>query len=87
MSRINAALERLTGALERLEGAMDDLGAAVPTDPHDALRLQDEIQVLKARAQEDARLRAEAAGAVREALRDLRGAMVRSAQPGEQANA
>ena len=87
MSRINAALERLTGALERLEGAMDDLGATVPTDPHDALRLQDEIQVLKARAQEDARLRAEAAGAVREALRDLRGAMVRSAQPGEQANA
>ena len=34
-----------------------------------------------------ARLRAEAAGAVREALRDLRGAMVRSAQTGEQANA
>lgn len=84
MSRIEAALVRLTGALDQLEAAVEASG---PADAAEAERLQDEIQILRSRAEEDAKLRAEAAGAVREALRDLRGAMVRSTRSGEQANA
>ena len=87
MSGIEAALVRLTGALDQLEEAVEVAAAAGPADATEALRLQDEVQMLRSRAEEDARLRAEAAGAVREALRDLRGAMVRSTQSGEQANA
>lgn len=87
MSRIDAALSRLSGALDRLEEAVQTAAAGGPADAAEAVRLHEEIQVLRARADEDARLRAEAAGAVREALRDLRGAMTRGTQPGEQANA
>ena len=87
MSRIEAALARLTGAMDRLEEAVEVAATSGPADTAEAERLQDEIQVLRSRAEEDVKLRAEAAGAVREALRDLRGAMTRSAQSGEQANA
>lgn len=87
MSGIEAALTRLTGALDHLEEAVEAVVTAGPADAAEAQRLQDEVLTLRARAEEDARLRAEAAGAVREALRDLRGAMTRSTQTGEQANA
>ena len=84
MSKIDDALGRLTKALDGLEASFDAAGGEVADA--ETTHLHEEIRVLKARAEEDARLRAEAAGAVREALRDLRGAMARG-QTGEQANA
>ena len=42
-------------------------------------QLADEVKALRERAEEDARLRAEAAVAVREALDDLRGVVQREA--------
>ncbi len=85
MSKIEEALARLNNAMDTLEGAFEAAGESPPVEG-DAGNLHEEIRVLRARAQEDAKLRSEAAGAVREALRDLRGAMTRG-QTGEQANA
>ena len=86
MSKIDEALGRLGQALDSLEQAFDAAGGVAPAPDEETARLHEEIRVLKTRAAEDARLRAEAAGAVREALRDLRGAMARG-RNGEQANA
>ena len=81
---LDAALSRMDAALTKLELAFD---AAEPpeiwgseTTELPALKAErdqmaGEIQALRARAEEDAKLRTEAAVAVREALRDLRGAV------------
>ena len=83
MSELERALWRLDGAVARLEaaidaGAMPAAGAAA--EELAALgagrdRRADAVERLRARAAEDARLRAEAARAVRSALDDLRGAV------------
>ena len=88
MSNIDDALARVNAAMEKLETAFEAKAAsdakAVSAAPAGGgeTKLKKEIQVLRARAEEDARLRAEAAGAVREALRDLRGAVGNGAQAG-----
>ena len=84
MGQIDEALRRLESAFARLETSITDAagsGAATGNGPDaDALaaerdRLAEEVRSLRARAAEDARLRADAARAVREALQDLRGAV------------
>lgn len=85
MSQLDEALRKLDGAVARLEAAVADrLASAGQGDPEDLRAERDglaaEVGRLRARATEDARLRAEAAEAVREALLDLRGAI---GQPAE----
>ncbi|MEM7683433.1 MAG: hypothetical protein AAF293_01315 [Pseudomonadota bacterium] len=84
MSKLLDAVQRLDGLISELETAVDDMSAAGDatqvTPDGAAIRserdeLAGEVQVLRRRAKEDAQLRAEAAEAVREALRDLRGAV------------
>ena len=97
MSKVDTALTRITAALDKLETAIDARsematvwGDETPDAPELRVandRLEDEVRELRARAAEDAKLRAEAADAVREALSDLRGAMVRQADTGVSANA
>jgi len=97
MSNINTALTRITDALDRLETAIEtrsvvdtvwgDVEEATPELRVANDQLQDEVKALRARAAEDAKLRAEAADAVREALSDLRGAMTREVDKGAPANA
>lgn len=86
MDRLEQSLMRLGKAVERLDEAM----ALLPQEqeaPEETKRLQAEIVRLRAKSEEDAKLRAEAAGAVREALQDLRSAVARGRDEGEQANA
>ena len=94
MNKIDAALVRMSNALDRLDenieahlAGPDSAGLNVPglKAAHDQLEI--EVEALRARAAEDARLRAEAAEAVREALSDLRGAMAAKAEDGAPANA
>ena len=85
MSKLDEAMARMSAALDRLETAVEAelkaneiWGEETPDIP--ALRAQrddlaDEVEALRARAAEDAKLRAEAARAVRDALQDLRGAV------------
>lgn len=97
MSNINTALTRISGALDRLETAIEtrsvvdtvwgDVEEEAPELRVANDQLQDEVKALRARAAEDAKLRAEAADAVREALSDLRGAMTREVDKGAPANA
>lgn len=97
MSNINTALTRISGALDRLETAIEtrsvvdtvwgDVEEEAPELRVANDQLQDEVKALRARAAEDAKLRAEAAVAVREALSDLRGAMTREVDKGAPANA
>lgn len=86
MSQLEQALRRLDRAVARLESSLTSAEAAgAPAGGNGgtdlaALRaerdeLTEEVRVLRERAAEDARLRAEAARAVREALQDLRGAV------------
>lgn len=84
MTTIETSLVRLETAITRLERALEaDLsgtrnGAQTPHVPEltaERDRLEGEVEQLRARAQEDARLRQEAADAVRQALQDLRGAV------------
>lgn len=85
MSQLDEALRRLDGAVARLEASLAD-GAAANADPDitglqaERNRLADEVRKLRGRAAEDARLRSEAAAAVREALHDLRGAIGRPSE-------
>lgn len=83
-STLDDALARMDAALSLLEAAFDAAdppaiwGDETPNAPE--LRVErdemaEEIRSLRARAHEDAKLREEAAVAVREALRDLRGAV------------
>lgn len=97
MSDIETSLARIDAALSRLETALESgsrgeavWGDATPSAPplkaaHD--ELEEEVRALRARAVEDAKLRAEAAQAVREALSDLRGAMTTQIENGAPANA
>lgn len=84
MSRLEEALQRLDTAVADLEGALlaagagavaAEVGPELPELRSERDKLADEVQALRARAAEDAELRAEAALAVREALNDLRGAV------------
>jgi len=91
MNKIDDAIGRLGAALTRLEQALAD-GVAPQAAEDGALqtehaRLAAEVQVLRGRAADDARLRTDAAGAVREALRDLRGAVARQGGGEGRANA
>lgn len=92
MAKLDDALARMDAALTKLEAAFDAAeppaiwGDEVPELPQlkaERAEMADEIRVLRARADADAKLREEAAQAVRDALRDLRGAV----DTGEPANA
>ncbi len=85
MSELDEALRRLDGAVARLESAIAHGAPPGAGDDRTDLRaerdlLAGEVSRLRARAAEDARLRAEAAAAVRDALHDLRGAIGQSAE-------
>ncbi len=83
MGRLEEALARLGNVVADLEAAVEaseavDRTSAVSSSELPVLlnerdELAEEVQALRARAAEDAELRAEAALAVREALNDLRG--------------
>ncbi|MEM9060731.1 MAG: hypothetical protein AAGD13_09755 [Pseudomonadota bacterium] len=84
MSSLAEAVNRLDAVISDLETAVDgmraeDSGDAASSAASEIVSerdtLADEVQLLRRRAEEDAQLRAEAAEAVREALRDLRGAV------------
>ncbi|HLS19139.1 MAG TPA: hypothetical protein VK090_04955 [Paracoccaceae bacterium] len=79
MSQLDEAMQRLGAALTRLEAAIDERavssGSGLADLEAERDQLWQEVQELRAQANEDARLRAEAAAAVREALHDLRGAV------------
>ncbi len=85
MKELERALRRLDGAVKLLETTIDDgamsasvseeVGADVAALGAERDRLVEEVERLRAQAEEDARLRAEAARAVRSALHDLRGAV------------
>ncbi len=97
MKKIDAAIVRISNALDQLENAIEEslagedvwgeASADMPKlkEAHD--QLETEVHALRARAAEDAKLRAEAAEAVREALSDLRGAMTANIESGAPANA
>lgn len=83
-SKLDEALARMNDALTLLEAAFDAAeppeiwGEETPNAPSlraEREEMAEEIRALRARAHEDAKLREEAAIAVREALRDLRGAV------------
>lgn len=82
--KLDDALARMDAALAKLEEAFDAAeppaiwGDETPNSPAlnaDSEKMAAEIKALRARAHEDAKLREEAALAVRQALRDLRGAV------------
>ena len=81
MSQLDEALQRLDGAVERLEYAVaraqpgPGAGPDIADLQAERDQLSDEVRRLRARADADMRLRAEAAAAVRDALQDLRGAI------------
>ncbi|MEM7189863.1 MAG: hypothetical protein AAF439_09650 [Pseudomonadota bacterium] len=94
MEKIDDAIGRLGAAVGRLEAAMDAMpdraskNAAAPVEAsEDHAKLEAEVMTLRARAEEDAKLRAEAASAVRAALTDLRSAVTRQVEGGTPANA
>jgi septal ring factor EnvC (AmiA/AmiB activator) len=79
MSELESALRRLDGAVARLEATVGERGMPAPAElaelGAERDRLAEEVRRLHARAADDARLRDEAARAVRSALHDLRGAV------------
>ena len=75
MSQLEVALRRLDGAVARLEAAVGEERAPGADLTVERDRLAEEVEQLRARSAEDARLRVEAARAVRSALHDLRGAI------------
>ncbi|MEM6624786.1 MAG: hypothetical protein AAF674_21420 [Pseudomonadota bacterium] len=83
MSKLDRALSRMDAAIGQLEAAIDarpgssevEVSEELPVLQAERDQLEGEVEALRARAKEDARLRSEAAAAVREALRDLRGAV------------
>lgn len=85
MRQIEEALARMGQVVDRLEVAVEDvltgedIWGAEDAELADVMserdRLAGEVETLRARAEADAELRAEAASAVRQALTDLRGAV------------
>lgn len=85
MDELETALNRLDGAVGRLEQALanpppvtdmvGDISSDLPVLQAERDQLAQEVQTLRERATRDAELRSQAATAVREALRDLRGAV------------
>lgn len=84
MSQLDDALQRLDAAVTRLETALGEraasAGAGLADLEAERDQLSHEVLELRARADEDARLRTEAAAAVRDALHDLRGAIGQEAE-------
>ena len=73
LAELEAALDRAAAAsAEKLNGA-EALAAELEEIRAERDRLQAEVEALRTASEEDARLRAEAADAVRNALSDLRG--------------
>jgi hypothetical protein len=96
MKTLDEAIDRMDAALTRLEAVFDaaeppaiwgDETPEVPELKRERDQMADEIRDLRARADADAKLREEAATAVRDALRDLRGAMGEEWGKGSPANA
>jgi len=89
MSELDKALDRLGDAVLRLvEGTGHnqtglDAEARIAELTAECERLQAEVDDLRAQRQVDARLRAEAAEAVRDALSDLRGLVSAQGQEGQ----
>lgn len=85
MRQIEEALARMGQVVDRLEVAVEDVltgediwgteDAELADVMSERDRLAGEVETLRARAEADAELRAEAASAVRQALTDLRGAV------------
>jgi len=80
MAEIDKALDRLTNAVDGLieasqagRDAESDAAARIAELTAECDRLRAEVAELRSQREEDARLRAEAAEAVKDALRDLRG--------------
>jgi len=90
MSAMEAALARLERAMEELETAMADglpeLDAEVEALRRERDGLADEVDALRASAERDAALRAEAADAVRMALSDLRAMVPDDVAPEDRAD-
>ena len=82
MSELEKALDRLSGAVARLAegGGQNQARAQIAELTAERDRLKAELATLKASRDDDARLRAEAASAVRDALRDLRGLVASNGQ-------
>lgn len=96
MKTLDDAINRMDAALMRLEAALDaaepparwgEDAPEIPELKRERDQMADEIRELRARADADAKLREEAATAVRDALRDLRGAMGEEWGKGSPANA
>jgi vacuolar-type H+-ATPase subunit I/STV1 len=79
MSEVEKALDRLGNAVAALVDHLTESTADTGPDPKVAElaaerdRMKAELEALRVSREDDAKLRAEAASAVREALRDLRG--------------
>ena len=73
LARLEAALDRATKARAETDTGSEALAAELEKVRAERDRLQQEVEALQSASEEDARLRAEAAEAVRSALSDLRG--------------
>ena len=80
LARLEAALERATSASATHRGRADALAGELEEARAERDRLREEVEALRTASEEDARLRAEAADAVRSALSDLRGLMHEESQ-------
>ena len=88
MSRIDEAIARMDAAVSELDAGIEhalagEAGQGASTDVPELKSerdlLAEEVKSLRERAEDDARLRAEAATAVRQALNDLRGVVQQGA--------
>lgn len=73
LAELEAALDRAAAANAEKQNGRQALTAELEELRAERDRLQDEVEALRSASEEDARLRAEAADAVRNALSDLRG--------------
>ncbi|HUF56602.1 MAG TPA: hypothetical protein VMM55_08605 [Thermohalobaculum sp.] len=73
LAELEAALDRAAAASAETQNGRQALTAELEELRAERDRLRDEVETLRSASEEDARLRAEAADAVRNALSDLRG--------------
>ena len=73
LARLEAALDRAATAGVEQNSSRQALAEELDRVRTERDRLRDEVEALQSASEEDARLRAEAAEAVRSALSDLRG--------------